>query len=381
MALLIKQGWKPRRTIIYCAWDGEEPMLLGSTEWAEAHAEELRLHAAVYINTDANTRGYLSMGGSHTLEHFMNSIARDVEDPESKLPVWKRLQSREIADAKSPEKRAELRQRPDLRMEALGSGTDFTVFLDHLGVASLNIGYSGEDNGGIYHSIYDDYYWYIHFSDTDFVYGRALAQTIGTAVMRIADAEILPFEFTDLADTIRTYVKDLQDLLKKRQEEIRERNQELSDGVYQAIYDPRKPTVAPRHEDVPPYLNFAPLENAAALLMQSAESYEKALARVCRTGSIPGGAALDALNQKLQQSERRLTNPDGLPRRPWYKHLIYAPGVYTGYDVKTVPGVREAIEQKRWEEAETEIKRAAIVLESEAALIDSAVTDLERLIR
>ncbi len=381
MSLLIKQGWKPRRTIIYCAWDGEEPMLLGSTEWAEAHAEELRLHAAIYINTDSNTRGYLSMGGSHTLEHFMNSIARNVEDPESKFSVWKRLQSREIADAKSLEKRAELRQRYDLRMEALGSGSDYTAFLDHLGIASLDIGYGGEDEAGIYHSIYDDYYWYSHFSDSGFVYGRALAQTVGTAVMRIADADILPYEFTDLADTIRTYAKELQDLLKKRQEEIRERNQELTDGVYQATYDPRKPTVAPKHEDVPPYLNFAPLDNAAVALTESAERYEKALAKTCQSAGIPEGVALVALNQKLQESERRLTNPDGLPRRSWYKHLIYAPGVYTGYGVKTIPGVREAIEQKHWEEAETEIKRAAKVLESETVLIDSAVKDLERLVR
>jgi N-acetylated-alpha-linked acidic dipeptidase len=381
MSLLIKQGWKPLRTIIYCAWDGEEPMLLGSTEWAEAHAEELRLHAAIYVNTDSNTRGYLSMGGSHTLEHFMNSVARDVEDPESKFSVWKRLQSREIADAKSPEKRAELRQRYDLRMEALGSGSDYTAFLDHLGIASLDIGYGGEDEAGIYHSIYDDYYWYSHFSDSGFVYGRALAQTVGTAVMRIADADILPYEFTDLADTIRTYAKELQDLLKKRQEEIRERNQELTDGVYQATYDPRKPTVAPKHEDVPPYLNFAPLDNAAAVLTGSAERYEKALAKACQSAGIPEGEALVALNQKLQESERRLTNPDGLPRRSWYKHLIYAPGVYTGYGVKTIPGVREAIEQKHWEEAETEIKRAGKVLESETVLIDSAVKDLERLVR
>jgi N-acetylated-alpha-linked acidic dipeptidase len=381
MSLLIKQGWKPRRTIIYCAWDGEEPMLLGSTEWAEAHAEELRLHAAIYINTDSNTRGYLSMGGSHTLEHFMNSIARDVEDPESKFSVWKRLQSREIADAKSPEKRAELRQRYDLRMQALGSGTDYTAFLDHLGIASLDIGYGGEDEGGIYHSIYDDYYWYSHFSDASFVYGRALAQTVGTAIMRIADAEVLPYEFTDLADTIRVYTKELQDLLKKRQEEIRELNQELADGIYQATYDPKKPSVAPKNEDVPPYLNFAPLDNAVTVLTASAESYEKALSKACQTEGIPEGEVLVALNQKLQESERRLTNPDGLPRRSWYKHLIYAPGVYSGYAVKTIPGVREAIEQKRWEEAEAEIKRAAKALESEASLIDSAVKDLQRLVR
>ena len=356
-------------------------MLLGSTEWAEAHAEELRQHAAVYINSDANTRGYLNMGGSHTLEKFMNSIAREMEDPESKFTAWKRLQSREIARAETPEKSMELRQRPDLRMGALGSGSDYTAFLDHLGIASLDIGYGGEDEGGIYHSIYDDFYWYTHFSDTEFVYGRALAQTIGTAVMRIADAEILPYDFTDFADTIHTYVKELRDLLQKRQEQIREQNRELEEGVFQAIFDPRKPTVAPKHEEVPRYLSFAPLENAAAALTESADRYEKALAKVHENASFPQGLDLAALNRKLIQSERRLTDPDGLPRRSWFKHLIYAPGVYTGYGVKTIPGVREAIEEKRWQEAETEIKRVARVLEAEAELINSAAGDLEKLTR
>ena len=188
LTLLLKQGWKPRRTIIYCAWDGEEPMLLGSTEWAETHADELRQHAAVYINSDGNGRGFLNMGGSHSLEQFINGIARDIEDPESKMTVWQRAQLSKIAKAKSAddpnddatESRKELRERADLRIDALGSGTDYTAFLDHLGIATLDLGFGDEDEGGIYHSIYDDFYWYTHFSDTDFVYGRALAQTVGT---------------------------------------------------------------------------------------------------------------------------------------------------------------------------------------------------------
>src|SRR5206468_11058672 len=176
---LLKQGWKPRRTIIYAAWDGEEPMLLGSTEWVEAHAEELRQHAAVYINSDGNDRGLLTMGGSHTLEQFINGVARDIEDPETKMTVWQRLQLASIAQAKSADDKKELRQRADLRIAALGSGTDFTGFLDHLGIATLDLGYGGEDEQGIYHSIYDDFYWYMHFSDYDFVYGRAMSQTVG----------------------------------------------------------------------------------------------------------------------------------------------------------------------------------------------------------
>jgi N-acetylated-alpha-linked acidic dipeptidase len=377
LGLLLKQGWKPRRTIIYAAWDGEEPMLLGSTEWVEAHAEELRQHAAVYINTDGNDRGLFEMAGSHSLEQFINGVARDIEDPETKMTVWQRQHLSQIANAKADD-RKELRQRADLRIEALGSGTDFTGFLDHLGIASLNLGYGGEDEQGIYHSIYDDFYWYTHFSDTEFVYGRALSQTIGSSVMRLADAEVLPYDFVDFADTVQKYTKDLQKLLADKQEEIRERNQELDEGVFRATFDPRRPTVAPAHEEVPPHLNFAPMENAAELLARSAVRYQKALSQKQAGLSEIQAETLQTLNAKLIDSERKLTNEDGLPRRPWYKHLLYAPGVYSGYGVKTVPGVREGIEQKRYSEAEQEIGRVAKALEQESELIDSAAQLLER---
>jgi N-acetylated-alpha-linked acidic dipeptidase len=376
LAMLLKQGWKPRRTIIYAAWDGEEPMLLGSTEWVEAHADELRQHAAVYINTDGNDRGLLNMGGSHTLEHFINGVAKDVEDPEGKMSVWERRRLSDIAHASSDE-RKEIRQRADLRINALGSGTDFTGFLDHLGIATLDLAYEGETEQGIYHSIYDDFFWYTHFSDNEFVYGRALSQTVGTSVMRLADAEVLPFDFVDFADTVQKYTKDLQKLLKDKQDEIREQNQELDEGVFKATFDPRKPTVAPPHEEIPPHLNFAPMENAGEALARSAERYRAALAQ--KQGALIQSQAsqLAALNAKLIESERTLTNDAGLPRRPWYKHLLYAPGVYSGYGVKTVPGVREGIEQKHYSEAEQEIVRVGKALQDEATLIDSAAQMLE----
>ena len=373
---LLKQGWKPKRTIIYCAWDGEEPMLLGSTAWAETHGRELQEHAAIYINTDGNDRGYLSMEGSHSLEHLMNEVARSVEDPESKLSVFERDRLAGITKGKSDEERKELRQRPDLRMGALGSGSDYTTFIDHLGIASLNLAYEGEDDEGIYHSIYDDFYWYTHFSDTNFVYGVALSQTVGTAVMRMADADILPYQFTGLADTMQKYTKDLQKLLQDKQDEARERELELKEGAYHAAYDPRKPTVAPPPEDIPPHLNFAPLENALEVLSKSADRYQTALNKAAASGFSGTDQQMTSLNQKLLQSERRLTDPAGLPRRAWYKHMIYAPGVYTGYAPKTMPGIREAIEQRHWQEADTEIQRVANVLENEAALIDSATADL-----
>ncbi|MGA9902979.1 MAG: transferrin receptor-like dimerization domain-containing protein, partial [Terriglobales bacterium] len=378
LSLLLKQGWKPRRTIIYTAWDGEEPMLLGSTEWAETHADELRAHAAVYINTDTNDRGILNMGGSHSLEQFINGVARDIEDPETKMTVWQRAQLSAIAAAKSADQRKELRERTDLRIEALGSGTDFTAYLDHLGIASLNLGFEGEDEQGIYHSIYDDFYWYTHFSDTDFVYGRALAQTIGTSVMRLADAEVLPFDFVDFADTMEMYTKNLEKLLADKQEEIRERNQELDEGMFKATFDPRRPKVAPAREEIPPHLNFAPMQNAVDSLTRSAKHYQQALAQQqASLGDDAIAAKIGSLNRELIESERRLTNADGLPRRSWYKHLLYAPGVYSGYEVKTVPGVREGIEQKRYAEAEQEIVRVSKALDDESALVESAARKLE----
>jgi N-acetylated-alpha-linked acidic dipeptidase len=372
---LVKQGWKPKRSIIYCAWDGEEPGLLGSTEWAEAHDADLRQHAVAYINTDANGRGYLFVEGSHTLEHFINGVVRDVDDPETNIPVRQRSLLREISAAHNDEERKEIRSRADLRIGPLGSGSDYTAFLDHLGVASLNLGYGGEDPGGIYHSIYDDFYWYTHFGDTDFGYGRALSETVGTAVMRLADADLLPFEFTDFADTMHLYLKQLKTLAEGERDKVIERNKELDEGLFSAVNDPRRPTVAPPRAEVPPHLDFAPFDNAADALSTAAERYRDALRKAWPAGV--SASLLADLNQKLKESERLLTTEEGLLRRGWYKHMIYAPGVYSGYGAKTIPGVREAIEQKHWDEANSEIVRISSVLNHETELINSAAQELE----
>ncbi|OLB32644.1 MAG: folate hydrolase [Acidobacteria bacterium] len=372
---LVKAGWKPKRTIIYCAWDGEEPGLLGSTEWAEEHYEELRAHAVAYINSDSNGRGYFNVEGSHTLEKFSNDVARDITDPETKLSVWTRARLRDISNARTAEQREEIRKRADLRIPALGSGSDYTTFLQHDGVASLNFGFGGEDGGGIYHSIYDDFYWFTHFSDTDFVYGRALAQAGSTAVMRLADADLLPFEFGDFADTVQMYVKELKALAQKSQDDIRERNREIEEGVFQATNDPKRPLVPPAVEAVPPHLNFAPLENAVDALNRSAAEYRKAVEQVNAKGAARS-ASFAEVNKLLMASERKLTNKEGLPTRPWFKHQLYAPGFYTGYAVKTVPAVREAIELKQWKQADEAIAVVAGVLEQEAALISSAARKL-----
>ncbi|MBV9481675.1 MAG: M28 family metallopeptidase [Acidobacteria bacterium] len=372
---MLKQGWKPKRTIIYCAWDGEEPMLLGSTEWAEDHGRELQQHAAIYINSDSNARGYLQAGGSHSLEAFVNEVAKDIQDPEKQISVWKRRQA-EAIELGTPEERKDARQRADLRIEPLGSGTDFTPFLDHLGIASLDLAYAGEDKEGIYHSIYDDFYWFTHFSDTDFVYGRALAQTIGSMVMRFADADVLPYQFTGFAETMSVYDHELKELLKHQQDQANETNRNLDDGIYSAVSDPRHPTYAPLRAEVPPFLNFAPLDNAIVTLTRSAERYQKASSVLGNRS--PANASFSALNQLLLQSERRLTWDEGLSRRPWYKNLIYAPGWYTGYSAKTMPGIREAIEEKRYSDADPEIAKVAKVLHAEAELIQQAAGELEK---
>jgi N-acetylated-alpha-linked acidic dipeptidase len=377
MGDLVKQGWKPKRTMIYCAWDGEEPGLLGSTEWVETHVDDLKKHAVMYINSDSNSRGYLGMEGSHTLEHFMNDVARDIQDPETKLTTWKRAQLKEIADANSVEERRELRERHDMRMDMLGGGSDHAPFINFAGVASLGIGFGGEDRGGIYHSIYDDFYWYTHFSDTDFVYGRALSQTGGTAMMRMADADLLPFQFTDFADDVKMYVREVEKFANQQRDEIQERNQKIQEGVFEASTDPREPRVTPKKEEVPPHLNFAPLDNAVDALAKSAGEYQKVLEKVSGNGGAAlAGASIKEVNEMLMQSEHKLTTPEGLPGRFWYKHELYAPGAYTGYAAKAIPAVRENLEQKKWMEAEQSAARVAKVLQDEAALITAATAKL-----
>jgi len=377
MGELVKQGWKPKRTMIYCAWDGEEPGLLGSTEWVETHVEDLRKHAVAYINSDSNGRGYLGFEGSQTLEKFLNDVARDVQDPETKLSLWKRAQLGAIRTASSEDDRREARNRADLRLDMLGGGSDHAPFNNFAGVAALGIGFGGEDGGGIYHSIYDDFYWYTHFSDTDFAYGKALSQTGGTAMMRLADADLLPFEFTDFADDVQTYVKGVKKFANDQREEAMERNREIEEGAYTAAADPKLKYVPPAKEEVPPYINFAPLDNAVENLNHSAEEYQKALTAAAANGSASlAKASLKEINEMLIQSEHKLTTPEGLPGRFWYKHELYAPGAYTGYAAKAIPAVREALEQKRWKQAEEAAARIARVLESESEHISQAATKL-----
>jgi N-acetylated-alpha-linked acidic dipeptidase len=366
MAELAKTGWKPKRTIVYCAWDGEEEGLLGSTEWVEKHTDELRKKAAVYINSDTNGRGFLGVGGSHTLEKFINDVAKSVPDPETKMNVWERMRAQQIVNG-SPNDKKEAMDRSDLRIDALGSGSDFTPFLQHVGIASMNIGFGGEDGGGDYHSIYDSFDHYVRFGDPNFEYGVSLSKVAGHAVLRLADAETLPFEFTDLADTMKMYSDEIQRLTDSMREETRSTNDLISNGNLLAVQDPTKTFVMPKPKDPVPYLNFAPLQNSVARLNESARRYQKA-----NSGKPLPADIRRQLDAALINTERSMTRDEGLPRRDWFKHQIYAPGFYTGYGVKTLPSVREAIEQRDWKEASDQIVIVARVIDNVADAIDRA---------
>ena len=368
---LVKTGWKPKRTIVYCSWDGEEEGLLGSTEWVETHADELKQKAAVYINTDGNGRGFLGVGASHTLEKFINEAARSVQDPETKMNVWERMRAQQIVNGSANEKK-EARERADLRVDALGSGSDFTPFLQHLGIASMNVGFGGEDGNGSYHSIYDSYDHFQRFVDPGNVYGVALAKVCGHMTLRLADAETLPFEFTDFADTVNTYANEVMKLADTMRDETRTTNEIISNGMLSAVQDPTETFVMPRPKGAVPFLNFAPLQNAVSRLNESAKQFQKTSA-----GKTLSGDARRQLDLALINTERSMTG-SGLPRRDWFKHEIYAPGFYTGYGVKTLPGIREAIEQRNWNEATEQISVVARSLENAADAIDRATAALSK---
>jgi len=375
MGELYKQGWRPKRTIIYCAWDGEEPALLGSTEWVEEHMDELNTNAVAYVNSDSNGRGYLRAEGSHTLESLVNDVAKDVQDPEKNISVWKRLDLNRIEHAPNAADRQKIESQKNLIIGDLGSGSDYSAFIDHAGVASIDYGFGGESGGGIYHSIYDDYYWYSHFGDPTEEYGRALAQTTGTTVMRLADADVVPFDFTGLTEALGRYMSQLKKLAKTESDEINERNKEIQEGVFTATSDPTKIYVPPATESSEPALDFSPMDAALAKITQSTQRYQTAFTKAEQTDAST--ASFEAVNRALMQTERDLLTSEGLPGRPWYRNELYAPGIFTGYGVKTIPGVREAIEQKNWQQATQQIAIVAGVFQKEADAIDAAATALE----
>jgi N-acetylated-alpha-linked acidic dipeptidase len=361
---LARGGWRPRRTMVYAAWDAEEQGMIGATEWAEAHADELRQHAVAYVNSDGNGRGFLEAAGSHTLEPLVNDVAREVTDPQRGISVAQRLRAVRMVEGNADEKR-ELREGSGFHIGALGSGSDWTPFLQHLGVAALSVGFGGENQGGSYHSIYDSFDHYSRFGDPGFAYGVVLAQVAGRVVLRLAEADLLPFAPGAFADAVARYLAEVRKLTDDMRTETEEHNRLVRDGAFAAAADPQARYVPPAAKTPVPHLNFAPLLNAVARLQASARAWSDAVA----AGPPASAPRVDEL---LLGLERQLLRPEGLPLRPWYKHQVYAPGFYTGYGVKTLPGVREAIEERQWPRAETQIAAAAAALEAFAARVEQA---------
>ena len=362
MSRLANDGFGPARTVIYAAWDAEEPGLIGSTEWAEHHAAELQEHTVAYLNTDGNGRGFVNIGGSHVLERFFNEVIADIDDPQTGVSVKERRRANLSINSSNENARTEAKNRPDLRISPLGSGSDYTPFLQHLGIASANIGFGGESAGGSYHTMYDTYEHYTKWIDPGLVYGEVLAQVAGHATLRLANAPRLPFEFKGFTDNVSVYISEIETLADDMRTNTEETNQNITDGIYDLILDPTKSFGPPTAQAQVPFFNFAPLKNALTRLESAAENYETAIAS--------GIAATTEENYLLYQTERELIRQEGLNGRPWYKHHIYAPGFYTGYGVKTIPGVREAIEQRQFDEVAGQIDIAAEVLTKMAVKVE-----------
>ena len=362
MSRLANDGFGPARTVIYAAWDAEEPGLIGSTEWAEHHAVELQEHTVAYLNTDGNGRGFVNIGGSHVLERFFNEVIADIDDPQTGVSVKERRRANLSINSSNENARTEAKNRPDLRISPLGSGSDYTPFLQHLGIASANIGFGGESAGGSYHTMYDTYEHYTKWIDPGLVYGEVLAQVAGHATLRLANAPRLPFEFKGFTDNVSVYISEIETLADDMRTNTEETNQNITDGIYDLILDPTKSFGPPTAQAQVPFFNFAPLKNALARLESAAENYETTIAS--------GIAATTEENYLLYQTERALIRQEGLNGRPWYKHHIYAPGFYTGYGVKTIPGVREAIEQRQFDEVAGQIDIAAEVLTKMAVKVE-----------
>ena len=369
IAELTKTGWRPKRTLVYAGWDAEEPGLLGSTEWAEYHRETLQDKLAIYVNTDGNGRGFLGMGGSHTLEKFINQVARDVTDPQTGVSVADRVRAlRRVQGNK------EVDSRSDLRIYPLGSGSDYTPFIQHLGIASLNLGFGGENAGGGYHSIYDSFDHYIKFGDPGFEYGAALANVTGRVVLRFANADILPFSFAGYVDNVSQYADEVQKLAETMRTETDRVNRLIESKAYELAADPKKTYMPPSAKEAVPYFNFAPLQNAMSNLKHQALAYDQALAS---KGESLNATQQEALNEWLMGIEQLMTREEGLPRRSWFRHQIYAPGYYTGYGVKTLPAIREAIEQRNWEEVTEQIERVSETIDRVASGIEKASAMLQ----
>ncbi len=365
---LAKQGFKPRRTVVFCAWDGEEPALLGSTEWVEDHAAELQQKTVAYLNSDGNSRGYLGIGGSHALEGFFNEVAATVPDPQTGVSVLERRYARGLATADKGA-RQKMFGNQYMKIGALGAGSDYSPFFQHLGIPSANIGYGGEGDGGEYHSIYDSYDHFTRFKDPGFQYGVALAQTAGRAMLRLANADVLPFDYSILSNTINEYLGELKGMLDQMRTDAELENKLIKARVFALAADPQKRLTLPKEQSPVPFMEFSQLDNALSAVRTSAASLKSAMQEASKLDA----SQLLKLNACLYQAEQKLLSEQGLPRRPWYRHQVYAPGFYTGYGVKTLPGVREGLEERNWSEAQERIVILTKVLGSFNTALQEAI--------
>lgn len=356
---LAKKGMKPKRTIVYCAWDGEEPSLLGSTEWVEDHQEELKQKAVAYINTDGNSRGFIGAAGSHIFEPFFNEITYEVKDPQTGVSINERKYAKAVVDADKTA-RTKLMGNKYIKLGALGAGSDWGAFLQYLGIPCMNMGFGGEGNGGEYHSVYDSYDMFTRFKDPGFQYGLALSKTAGRTVLRLANADVLPVDFNSMYKTVNEYFTEIKTLLEITRIETDVQNTLIKDGLFNLAKDPKKTYAAPAKKEAVPFLNFSSLENTMMQFKAACEEFQKLYPKATQ---LPAEKQKQ-LNDILYKAEHSLIQSAGLPRRAWYKHQIYAPGFYTGYGVKTIPGIREAIEQRSWKEAQDNIEIVSITLQA-----------------
>ncbi|MFZ8931781.1 MAG: M28 family peptidase [Gammaproteobacteria bacterium] len=371
LGALAAEGHRLDRTVMYAAWDAEEQGLIGSTEWVEDHAEALRAHLVAYLNTDGNSRGFVSLGGSHSLQRLMNQVAEATTDPILEVPVTDRLRAKlRLSADKGDQQEA---QAPELPIAPLGSGSDYSPFLQHLGIASLNTSFGGEGPSGSYHTLYDTYAHYTRFRDPGLRYGVALAELNGRATLRLAQAPLLPFEFEGVAAAVDRFLSDLEGATEKQRTAQQQRTARLKDGSYALALDPEGAVAPPEAQRSVPYFNLAPLRNAHAQLAEAAKHYG---ALTADPTALPE-ALRATVDRMLAQAEAQLTDPKGLPRRPWFRHFLYAPGFYTGYGVKTLPAVREAIEEEEYEQVAQEVARTAARLEALTAHIEAINALLE----
>ena len=361
---LVKTGWRPKRTLVYCAWDAEEQGLMGSVEWVEDHAKELKAKAVAYINSDGNGRGFLDAEGSHAFSGLMTDISKSVIDPQTGVTIFDRQRAIRATEASTIAAKKEILNSSTYPLGAMGSGSDYSSFIQHVGIPSLNIGFGGENEGGEYHSIYDSYDHYSKYKDPGFAYGVALAQTAGRAALRLSEADALPFNFTDLHKTVKGYIAELLANVDQMREKTKVENELITSKVYLVAADPTEGLKQPTQVAEIPYLDFAPILNALSHL-------EKAAQQVEQLKSAGDAQKLADINAKIYTAEQSLLMTTGLPRRPWYKHSLYAPGFYTGYGVKTIPGVREAIEQKNWAETTEQISEVAAAVNRLAAFLET----------